>query len=190
MYYTLSTIHINLKIIWMINITKKPVKYLRIKIGWNWVISVTAPLKASDQLIKDFIESKKERIATCLSKIKLQEPAFHYSQEEVKKLQQEAKVYLTARTNQLATRFGISYNRLFIRDQKTKRWTCSSLRNIWLNRKLIKLPKHLIDYVICHEFAHLKHMNHSRDFWNRVWELYPEWDEASKELKKFGGSIS
>jgi len=72
---------------------------------------------------------------------------------------------LSARLNQLAGKYGFTYNRLFIRNQRTRWGTCSSRNNISLNINLLRLPQELQDYVMLHELAHTKHKNHSRDFW-------------------------
>ena len=72
---------------------------------------------------------------------------------------------LSARLNQLAGKYGFTYNRLFIRNQRTRWGTCSSRNNISLNINLLKLPQELQDYVMLHELTHTKHKNHSRDFW-------------------------
>ncbi|MBP6256196.1 M48 family metallopeptidase [Patescibacteria group bacterium] len=76
-----------------------------------------------------------------------------------------------------------------MRSQKTKRGTCSSNRHISLNRKLITLPDRIIDYVICHELAHLTHMNHSKQFRDHCTSLYPRTKEAKKRMKQEGYMI-
>ena len=100
-----------------------------------------------------------------------------------------AKKYLTKKMEQRTTTHWSKYNKLFIRSQKTKRGTCSSNRHISLNRKLITLPDRIIDYVICHELAHLTHMNHSKQFRDHCITLYPRTKEAKKWMKQEGYMI-
>lgn len=97
-----------------------------------------------------------------------------------------AKNTLPDRLQQLSKQHGISYDKCFIRDQKTKRGTCSTLGHIWLNRRLIKMPSRVMDYVIVHELAHRKIMNHSQNFRDYLTELYPKTPEARKWLKVYG----
>lgn len=97
---------------------------------------------------------------------------------------QYAKQYLWVRLKELSDQHWLPYNTLYIRDQKTKRWTCSSKRNIWLNRRLVKMPKWISDYILCHELAHLVHMNHSKDFWTYCTKVFPQTQQARLWLKK------
>jgi predicted metal-dependent hydrolase len=65
------------------------------------------------------------------------------------------------------------------------RWgSCNSRREIRFAWRLIKAPPALIDYVVCHELAHLRHMNHSASFWAEVKRMCPEYETLKKELDK------
>ncbi len=69
------------------------------------------------------------------------------------------------------------------------RWGCCSQSGIRLNWRLIHLPLELVDYVVAHELAHLKEMNHSPRFWAEVGRLCPEWKARRSELKLRGAEI-
>jgi predicted metal-dependent hydrolase len=62
----------------------------------------------------------------------------------------------------------IPFNKLTIKDLKSKRGSCSGTNNITLNLKLIHLPFEFLEYVIIHEACHLKEKNHSKIFWDLV----------------------
>ena len=65
------------------------------------------------------------------------------------------------------------------------RWgSCSRISGIRLHWRLIHLVPELIDYVVAHEVAHLVEMNHSPRFWAVVGQLYPEWSDARKRLRR------
>jgi predicted metal-dependent hydrolase len=65
------------------------------------------------------------------------------------------------------------------------RWgSCTSQRRIRLNWRLIHLPPALIDYVIAHEVAHLKEMNHGPAFWREVERLCPDFKSARDALAR------
>lgn len=91
--------------------------------------------------------------------------------------------YLNDKVKTLAETCEIDFNRLRIKDLKSKWGSCSSLQNINLNWQLIFLEETLIDYVIIHELMHLREMNHSARFWNWVAKYYPEHKAARKKLK-------
>jgi len=85
-----------------------------------------------------------------------------------------------------AWRLGVPTPKLFL-SNATARWgSCNSRGEVRLNWRLIKAPQHLIDYVVAHELAHLKHLNHSPAFWRTVALLYPDCMAARRELKACG----
>jgi predicted metal-dependent hydrolase len=80
----------------------------------------------------------------------------------------EAKKKLTTRLEQLAEKHGFTYNRVFLRNQKTRWGSCSHKNNISLNIKLVVLPEELIDYVMLHELVHTRIHDHSKSFWSEL----------------------
>ena len=85
--------------------------------------------------------------------------------------------------------FGKRVNRIFIKDQKSRWGSCSSKCNLNFNYRLIMAPDEVLDYVVIHELCHLKHMNHSVDFWNVVGEIMPDYKAFRAWLRKHGGSL-
>lgn len=77
----------------------------------------------------------------------------------------------------------IPYNKLTIKDLRSKWGSCSWTNNITLNLKLIHLPINFLEYVIVHEACHLKEKNHSKRFWDLVWKYFPDYKNTRKELK-------
>jgi predicted metal-dependent hydrolase len=66
------------------------------------------------------------------------------------------------------------------------RWgSCNSRREVRFSWRLIKARPALIDYVVCHELAHLRHMNHSAAFWAEVRRMCPEFETLKKELDRY-----
>jgi hypothetical protein len=76
-----------------------------------------------------------------------------------------ARVALIERLQELAELHDFRFNRVSIRNQKTKWGSCSAKNNISLNINLVRLPDELRDYVILHELVHTRIKNHSRKFW-------------------------
>lgn len=70
------------------------------------------------------------------------------------------------------------------------RWgSCSHEKVIVLNLSLARLPEKLSEYVIYHELAHTKHLNHGKDFWQEVALWVPDYRERRKSLRQFNPSI-
>jgi len=96
----------------------------------------------------------------------------------------QAETIIRRKVDELAARQGARYNRCVLRSQKTLWGSCSRKRNLNFNWKLIMAPEAVIDYVIIHELAHLREMNHSARFWAIVAKECPEYRERRKWLKQ------
>jgi len=79
--------------------------------------------------------------------------------------------------------------KVVIKDQKTRWGSCSKKGNINLNWRLVMAPIDIIDYVVVHELCHLKFMNHSKDFWNLVKSILPNYTEGREWLKVNGNRL-
>lgn len=94
-----------------------------------------------------------------------------------------AKERLTRRAEHWSERTGLLYNRLFIKGQRTKWGSCSAKKNVNLNWRLVMLPPELADYVVVHELAHLREMNHGPRFWAIVGQYAPDYRDNIAQLK-------
>jgi predicted metal-dependent hydrolase len=77
----------------------------------------------------------------------------------------EAKEYLPKRVEELAAKHKFNHKKVAVKNSKTRWGSCSFDNSINLSLHLMRLPDHLVDYVILHELVHTKIKNHSRDFW-------------------------
>ncbi len=101
-------------------------------------------------------------------------------------LRREAKEFLPKRLCELSYEHQLAFNRVFIKNTKTQWGSCSAENNINLSIHLMRLPDHLIDYVLLHELAHTIEKNHSKQFW-RTLDAFTEIDAKTldKELNKY-----
>lgn len=97
--------------------------------------------------------------------------------------QQEAAGYFGQRLVIWCELMGLDFRQLVIKGWQTKWGSCHSDGTISLNWRLLLAPVWVSDYVIVHELAHVKHMNHSPAFWALVQQHYPRWQEAKAYLK-------
>ncbi len=95
----------------------------------------------------------------------------------------EAKNYLIPRLFFLAQKFGFKYNKVSLRNQKTRFGSCSFSNNISLNINLLNYDFDIIDYVLIHELCHTKIKNHSKNFWLEVEKYCPDYRILRKRLK-------
>jgi predicted metal-dependent hydrolase len=98
-------------------------------------------------------------------------------------LQSEAKRVFGERLAIYAQKLGVSYRAYALSSAATRWGSCSSDGKIRLNWRLIHFPLSIIDYVVAHELAHLREMNHSPRFWQTVESIFPEFREARQTLK-------
>jgi hypothetical protein len=105
-------------------------------------------------------------------------------------LRKEAKLYLPYRLKELASRYGLRYNKVFIKNIKTQWGSCSYKNNINLNLHIMRLPNHLIDYILIHELCHTVHKNHSDAFWNMLSTIMSgDVKKLQKELRDYSPQI-
>lgn len=76
-----------------------------------------------------------------------------------------------------AARMKVTYGRITIRDQRTRWGSCSSRGNLNFNWRLLLMPERVMDYVIVHELAHRREMNHSAAFWQIIETYLPDYRE-------------
>jgi predicted metal-dependent hydrolase len=84
----------------------------------------------------------------------------------------------------LARSVGVRLQRVQIRRQRTRWGSCSTRRTITLNCCLLFQQPAVVRYLFAHELAHLRHMNHSPQFWDLVAQYEPQWRELDRELTR------
>ena len=87
------------------------------------------------------------------------------------------------KTRKFAAQMGVTYGRITIRAQRTRWGSCSSKGNLNFNYLLYYLPEELLDYVVIHELAHRKYMNHSSYFWREVERYCPDYRQRRARLR-------
>lgn len=95
-----------------------------------------------------------------------------------------AAAELPPRVMAFAALHGLTVSRVSVRNQKSRWGSCSRRGTISLNWRLIQTPERVRDYIILHELAHRRHMNHSERFWQEVERLCPDYRAAEQWLKE------
>ncbi len=151
-------------------------------------------LKIEKHLSEDFRFLLKNSILTIYYPAKMDvrdnvvQENIRYGIEEAMRV--EAKSYLPGRLDYFAKKYGFEYNKVSIRNNSSRWGSCSYDDNINLNLQLMRLPSHLIDYVILHELCHTIEKNHSSDFWSLL-DRYTNGNakKLAKEMKNYRTKI-
>lgn len=166
---------------------------MAVEIHQDGQIVVRAPYRISQTRIRQFVEEKSDWIQKNLEKMqgkqqeKTQLPKL--SPEERARLQKAAGEVFLQRSRYFAELLNVHFNRITIREQKTRWGSCSSKQNLNFNWKLILAPPEILDYVVVHELCHLKEMNHSPAFWHEVEQILPDYPQRKKWLKDNGWKL-
>jgi predicted metal-dependent hydrolase len=96
---------------------------------------------------------------------------------------QQALPDFKRRVELVAAQMGEKITSVALSNAKSRWGSCNSRKQIRLNWRLIQAPPHIIQYVVCHEMAHLREMNHSARFYAVQARLFPLYEQAEKELR-------
>jgi predicted metal-dependent hydrolase len=94
-----------------------------------------------------------------------------------------------AAASRLAPLLGVTPSAVAVRDARSRWGSCSASGRIMVSWRLIAAPPAVLTYVVAHELAHLREMNHSPRFWAHVASLCPAWKDARAWLRKHGAAL-
>lgn len=99
---------------------------------------------------------------------------------------EQARQILQERVDFYARRYGLQYKRIGITGARTRWGSCSSTGSLNFSWRLVLAPLEVVDYVVVHELVHTVIHNHSKQFWDRVESIMPDYKECRKWLRKNG----
>jgi predicted metal-dependent hydrolase len=105
------------------------------------------------------------------------------SRKVIQWYKKQAALDFSRRLGILAAKLGVPTPPLTLSNAQSRWGSCNSRGEVRLSWRLLQAPPHIINYVICHELAHLKQMNHSAKFYAVLEQLFPNYKMAEKELK-------
>lgn len=172
-------------------------KSLGLEVSQEGTVRVRAPRRTADKRIREIVEEKKEWIIQKYLEMEARRkeilekgvPDYVKYPEWENKYRRMARERLGQRTAYFARLMGVSYGRITVRAAKTRWGSCSSQGNLNFHWKLVLMPPEVLDYVVVHELAHRKEMNHSPAFWAEVARVLPDYRERRKWLKTFGQTV-
>ena len=160
---------------------------IRFSVSTSGRLAMSVPKYSTNFLIKRFINKSRVEIR---EQLPLKSPETQRARDAKKKLlMKQAKAYLPYRLEFWAQKYGYKYSGVRLTHANTRWGSRSSSGTIALNIGLMKVPEVLRDYVIIHELAHIRHMNHSTAFWAEVAKHDPEYRRHRKALKMFSPGV-
>ena len=160
---------------------------MSLKVDLDGTITVRAPYRTPVQTADWFVEGHRDWIEVRLkagARIMAERPS--YTDRERAEGRKQAAEVIKARCRYYAPVMGVSYGTVTIREQKTRWGSCSTKGNLNFNWKLVLMPEHVMDYVVIHELAHRKEMNHSARFYAVVAQQMPDYKVWQSWLKEHG----
>ena len=131
----------------------------------------------------DFVSKNEAWLENAIERKKKKFEKYDISDDEKNKLINLAKEYLPGRVDYYSRLMNVKPTGIKITSAKKRFGSCSGKNSICFSYYLMLYPKEAVDYVVVHELAHIRHHNHSKDFYNFVSEFMPDYKEREKLLK-------
>ena len=110
-------------------------------------------------------------------------PIDELSESEIRELKKKAREYIPNRVEHFANIMGVTPSNVSINQAKTRFGSCNSKKRLNFSCNVMRYPNEAIDYVIVHELAHIKELNHSKRFWDIVASVMPDYKARQRILK-------
>lgn len=162
-------------------------KHLQIQVEPDQSVTIFAPQKMSERVIKTFVKEKQYWISEKQQYYKthtlpiVQEGEWkdmHKNLARARKLFRDVVKHWNAH-------YQFSYSTIRVKRMKSRWGSCNSQGVLTFNYDLLFLEPELLDYVVVHELCHLEQMNHSRAFWKLVGHTIPDYKKRVTKLKKY-----
>lgn len=151
-------------------------------------IEVRAPLRASKTYIDGFVKSKQDWIENTRNKLSERKSArkvIELTAQDEARYKKQAKEYFVQKCLYFAGLMGVRHGAVKINGAKTRWGSCNRKGDINFTYRLLFAPEDVIDYVVVHELAHTKEMNHSKNFWSVVAQTMPDYQARRRRLREF-----
>jgi len=160
-------------------------KRLRLAVYCDGAFVVTAPKNIHPNIIEKFIIQRSQWVLDKIDYFSNFSGSFKTKNTKADYLEYKEKAHNIAEEKILKFNklYKFKFNKINIKNQKTRWGSCSRKGNLNFNYKIALLPERLSEYIIVHELCHLGEFNHSRKFWNLVSKGIPDYLEIKNELK-------
>lgn len=155
---------------------------IEVKLGGQ--VLVRAPFSVSDAELEEFVAKQSGWIEKAQENQRLRRQRHpEPTKEEAEALRKKGQDILPGRVEYFSLLTGLVPSSVKITSAKTRFGSCSGKNAICFSYLLMSYPDDVIDYVVLHEIAHIKHHNHSKAFWKYIESFMPDYKERRKKLK-------
>ena len=156
-------------------------KSVSIQVDENCNITVRAPLRISQKEIDKILLEKKNWLEkTMISQREMKKMIKEYSDEDIKLLRKKAKEVIPQKVEYYAQIKRVTPTSVNINSAKKRFGSCSGTNSLNFSLYLMDKDERFIDYVVVHELAHIRHHNHSKDFYEFIEQFMPDYKERMK----------
>lgn len=159
-------------------------KTLAAEISREGEVIVRAPYKMSIQYIEKFLENNRQRIENAIQRAKKRKPSYSSDAPEADFLRKKAEEIIPPKVEHYAKLMNLEPKSIRITAAQKRFGSCSSRGSLCFSFNLMQYPDEAIDYVVVHELAHLKELNHSKKFWAIVEKYMPDYKKRRAMLKE------
>lgn len=158
-------------------------KTLSLSVDEQLCAVVKAPYFVTNNEINTFVSKNEVWLENAIIRKKKQLEKYDISDDKKNELINFAKEYLPKRVEYYSRLMNVKPTGIKITSAKKRFGSCSGKNSICFSYYLMLYPKEAIDYVVVHELAHIKHHNHSKEFYNFIYEFMPDYKERERLLK-------
>lgn len=156
---------------------------LAIEVKSGGEVLARAPENLKEEHIINFVGSKYEWIVKTIHRQKQRKKSADLSNEQIALLKQKAKEIIPKRVENFSKILGLYPTGIKITSAKTRFGSCSFKNSLNFSLYLMLYPPEAIDYVVVHELAHIKHKNHSKEFYALIETVLPDYKKRIAILK-------
>ena len=159
-----------------------------LRVPWGAPAELTIPARLPEREAQRIVAAHREWIAAERAKQvpRLGLDATAVSEADARRAVRELVAMIA---DEEAPPLGVRYERIQVRDQRTRWGSCSTRGTLSFNWRLVLAPFEVLDYVVVHELCHLREPNHSRRFWGLVESRRPCWREQRGWLREHGAEL-
>ena len=165
-------------------VRRKGMKRMLLSFSSKGELVLTAPRLTPAFFINAFLEKSQTWIDTHLAHITSRQDVVSHQKSDYVEKRDEARKIIELRVKDLATMYGFQYQKISIRNQRTRFGSCSRTGNLSFHYCIAFFTPEERDYIIIHELCHLRHFDHSPAFWQEVAKLAPHYARIRKNLIK------